>query len=96
MKKKMTNKKKMLAYVLNIDEDFGYSMKAIGEMMGVAPSTISNAIKEVAYQRQILNLQRQLQEAKEYIYNNTNIQPKRLEFASSVSFNSEDEDIFIG
>jgi predicted transcriptional regulator len=60
-KKKLTDKKKLMAYVLNKDEDFGYTMGKIGKMMGVSQSTISAAIKkEVTLRKQIYDLQTEL------------------------------------
>ncbi|MGM2692752.1 hypothetical protein ACS2QQ_27390 [Bacillus cereus group sp. Bce032] len=60
MRKKLTDKKKLMAYVLNKDEDFGYTMEKIGKMMGVSQSTISAAIKEVTLRKQIYDLQTEL------------------------------------
>lgn len=49
-----------MAYVLNKDEEFGYTMEKIGKMMGVSQSTISAAIKEVTLRKQIYDLQTEL------------------------------------
>lgn len=64
MQSKLTDLQKRMAYVLNKDINFGYSMSSIGELMGVSQSTISNAIKQVDYLRQITNLEMELEEAK--------------------------------
>lgn len=60
---KMTDRHKAMAYVLN--KEFGYSMSKISNLMGVAQSTISNAIKDFEYQRVIRNLEFELREARE-------------------------------
>ena len=44
MNRKLSDKKKCMAYVLNRDPDFRYSQKKIAKMMDVSQSTISNAI----------------------------------------------------
>lgn len=64
MRKKLTDKKKLMAYVLNKDEDFGYTMENIGKMMGVSQSTISAAIKDVTLRKQIYDLQTELNATK--------------------------------
>ena len=67
MKKKMSNKHKMIAYVLNQDPDFDYSMKKIAGLMDVSQSTISTSIKEITYQMQINDLRKELKKAKALI-----------------------------
>lgn len=62
MQTKMTQKHKLMAYVLNVE--FGYTMTAIAKLMGVAQSTISTAIKDVNYMRTISNLENALCEAR--------------------------------
>lgn len=64
MKQKMTDKHKFAAFVLNTDEDFGYSMTDIARLMKVSQSTISNSIKEVKYRQTISDLQKELEMAK--------------------------------
>lgn len=64
MQAKLSEMEKRMAYVLNKDMNYGYSMTKIGNMMGVSQSTISNAIKEVDYLRKINNLEAELNEAK--------------------------------
>lgn len=59
---KMTERHKAMAYVLN--REFGYPMTAIATLMGVAQSTISNAIKDFEYQRLIRNLEQELNNAR--------------------------------
>lgn len=61
---KMTKKHKMIAYLLNKDEDFGYSQEKIATLMGVSQSTISNAVKEIEYLRRIINLEKALSQAR--------------------------------
>ena len=90
MKKKMSDKKKLMAYVLNKDEDFGYSMDKISNLMDVAQSTVSNAVKEVTLKKKIYDLQNELNQVKgqlmssEYKNQNRLIQP--------ISFAEEDEE----
>lgn len=60
---KMTDRHKAMAYVLN--KEFGYSMSKISDLMGVAQSTISNAIKDFEYQMVIRNLEFELKEARQ-------------------------------
>lgn len=62
MQLKMTDKHKLMAYILN--KELGYSMVSIAQLMQVSQSTISNAIKEVEFRRQISNLEKELDEAK--------------------------------
>lgn len=76
MKKKMTDKHKMMAYVLNKDEDFNFPMKKIGDMMGVSQSTVSNSVKEVEFRNEIHNLKIELDEAKTQLIDN-GIEPQR-------------------
>ena len=64
MKRALTDKQKMMAYVLNQDPDFGYSQKKIADMMGVSQPTISNSIDDVQHWREIQDLTRQLNDAK--------------------------------
>ena len=61
---KMTKKHKMIAYLLNKDEDFGYSQEKIATLMGVSQSTISNAVKEIEYLRRISNLEKALSQTR--------------------------------
>ena len=61
---KMTKKHKMIAYLLNKDEDFGYSQEKIATLMGVSQSTISNAVKEIEYLRRISNLEKALSQVR--------------------------------
>lgn len=64
MKRKLSDKKKCMAYVLNRDQDFGYSQKKIAKMMDVSQSTISNAIDDVLHWKEIRDLTQQLEEAR--------------------------------
>lgn len=71
MKRKMTDKHKMMAYVLSTDADLNanknISQKEIGDIFGVAQSTIAQSNKETALKLQNLQLQKQLSEAKQEI-----------------------------
>ena len=55
---KMTEKHKLMAYVLHTE--FNYTKTSIAQLMGVAQSTISAAIKDVEYQKVIFGLQNEL------------------------------------
>jgi predicted transcriptional regulator len=54
-----------VAYLLN--QELGYTQAAIASLMGVSQSTISNMIKEFAYQQRIKNLENELEEARNII-----------------------------
>lgn len=69
MKRKLSDKKKCMAYVLNRDPDFGYSQKKIAKMMDVSQSTISNAIDDVLQWLEIRDLTQQLEEARNLLAN---------------------------
>lgn len=82
LKKKMSDKQKLMAFVLSKDEDFGYPMKKIGELMDVSTTTISTSIKEVKFQKEIYDLKQQLIEAKklaEMQYGKPRINPLTFE-----------------
>lgn len=78
MKAKLTNKQKQMAYILNKDEDFGFSMGKIGDLFGTSQSTISNAIKDINHQQEVNNLKQELAEAKRYLIEEKNIKPKPI------------------
>ncbi len=59
---KMTEKHKAMAYVLN--KEFGYTMVNISKLMNVSQSTISSAIKDFEYKRNIRNLENELKNAR--------------------------------
>ena len=61
----MTDKKKILAFVLNKDPDFNFSTAKIGEFLGVSQSTAWSAVKEVSVQRKIQNLESEIKEIKQ-------------------------------
>ncbi len=58
MKRLMTEKHQLMAYVLN--KIFHYTMSDIANLMKVSQSTISNAIRDVEYRRTIQDLQDEL------------------------------------
>lgn len=78
MKAKLTNKQKQMAYVLNKDDDFGFSMGKIGELFGTSQSTISNAIKDINHQQEVNNLKQELAETKRYLIEEQKIKPKPI------------------
>ena len=59
---KMTDRHKVMAYVLN--KEFCYRQSAIAQLMQVDQSTIANAVKEVSFRLTIQNLEKELQEAR--------------------------------
>lgn len=63
MQRKMTDKHKLMAYLLN--KEMGYSMTAIAQLMQVAQSTISISVREVEFRRTISNLENQLSKTKD-------------------------------
>lgn len=68
MKRALTEKHMLMAYVLN--KELGYSMQAIGTLMKVSQSTISNAISRVNTMIQMRNLQAELAEARQLLAQN--------------------------
>lgn len=68
MKKKMTDKHKLMAYVLSTDSDLNKSKKIthkdIGEMFGVNQSTVSLGIKDAKAMIKINNLENELSAVK--------------------------------
>ena len=64
---KMTRKHKLMAYILNKDEDFHYSQKKIAQLMDVAQSTISNATKEMEYLVEINDLKKELAQTRTFL-----------------------------
>ena len=64
MKKKLTEKHKMLAYIMKNDPDISYNknitQKEIADLFGVSQSTISQGIKDMGQKIQINNLQKQV------------------------------------
>lgn len=65
MGKKLSTKYFAIAFVLN--SEMGYTQKEIATLMKVSQSTISNMIKEFEYQKQIYDLQQELNNAREII-----------------------------
>lgn len=65
---KMTEKHKVLAYVLT--KEMGYTQSDVATLMKVSQSTIANACKDIAYKVTIQNLERELQEARMIIQEN--------------------------
>ncbi len=73
MRRALTEKQRRMAYLLNKDPDFDYSMSDIGQLMKVSQPTISNAVREVAiareihgYKKELLETKKELLESKEY------------------------------
>jgi len=64
-KKIMTDKHKLAAYVLH--EELGYKQKAIATLMEVEQPTISNGVKDARSMVKIKRLEKDLQEARDYV-----------------------------
>jgi predicted transcriptional regulator len=62
MKTKLTKKHKVSAYVLN--KELGYSQEDIANLMKVNQSSVSNAVKEIRYEKEIYDLKAELEEAR--------------------------------
>ena len=60
--RRLTIKHSAIAYILN--REMGYTQSAIAKLMGVSQGTVSNMIKEFEYQREIRNLQKDLDDAR--------------------------------
>ena len=63
--RRLTIKHSAIAYILN--REMGYTQSAIAKLMGVSQGTVSNMIKEFEYQREIRNLQKELDDARAII-----------------------------
>lgn len=74
--KKMTEKHKLIAYVLYTE--YGYKMVAIANLMGVAQSTISLAVKEISYKASSQDLSSQIQMIKLELQNLGYTEPQIL------------------
>lgn len=62
---KMTDKHKLMAYVLN--KEMGYTQSAIATLMQVSQSTVANMCKEASFRVSINNLEKELKEARKII-----------------------------
>jgi predicted transcriptional regulator len=91
MKKKMSDKKKLMAYVLNKDDEFNCSMTNISNLLGVSQSTISTSVKEIGLKKRIMNLENELGETKKLLINNKNLQIEN-KLISPVKFIAEDDE----
>lgn len=68
VKKALSDKEKMMAYLFSKDPDVvKYSTKKIGEIFNVSQSTAWNAVKEVATARKIYDLETELSETKKQL-----------------------------
>ena len=67
-KKRMNQKQKLVAYVLNTDIDLNrnknITQQEIGDILGFSQSTIAQSIKETKYQIRIKQLEKELSEIK--------------------------------
>jgi len=58
-------KEKKMAYILHYE--FGYTKKAIAELMKISPQQMGQWIKEASYEFQINNLQNEIMEMKQQL-----------------------------
>lgn len=66
-KAKMTPKRKLMAYVLNTDEEFQNTQQEIATLLHVTQPTVSNAIKDARHMVELRNMQQELAEAKQQL-----------------------------
>ena len=65
MSRKLTMQHMAVAYLLN--EELHYNQSDIARLMKVSQGTISNMIREFKYQRQIHDLEKELDEARQLL-----------------------------
>lgn len=70
---KMTDKHKMMAYILN--KEMGYKQDEIAKLMKVSQSTVANMCKEITFRVTISNLEKELQDARMLIQENGLLPP---------------------
>lgn len=75
--RRLTIKHSAIAYILN--REMGYTQSAIAKLMGVSQGTVSNMIKEFEYEREIRNLQKDLEDARAIIEKN-NLLPQNEDY----------------
>ena len=56
-----------MAYLLHTDNEFGFSMTDIAGFLGVSQGTISNWVKEAKYEIAVKNLDKELDETRNYL-----------------------------
>lgn len=82
MKTKMTDKHKLMAYVLNTDVDLNknhnITQKEIAKLFNVSQSTIATAIKEAKMRIEIDNLTKELSKVKGEVLKLDNIKTFQL------------------
>lgn len=68
MRQKMTDKHKLMAYVLSTDADLNreknITQGEIGKLLGVSQSSVAQGIKEARFRLRINELEQQLSQAK--------------------------------
>ena len=71
MKPKMSEKHKLMAYVLSTDADLNrhknITQSEIAKILGVSQSTVAQSIKEVKFRRRIDELEKELSQAKKEV-----------------------------
>ena len=73
---KMNAKRKLMAYILNTDEDFQNTQTEIATLLHVTQSTVSNAIKDARHMIEVRGLKEELANAKQQLLA-AGIQPNR-------------------
>ena len=84
MQRKMTDKKKLMAYVLLTDPEFNCTQKQIAPILGVSQSTVSAAVKEVELRKTIHDLRNELAAVKQEAIDQGYSHPYSLPPASEV------------
>ena len=71
MKQKMSEKHKLMAYVLSTDADLNrhknITQSEIANILGVSQSTVAQSIKEVKFRRRIDELEKELSQVKKEV-----------------------------
>ena len=71
MKQKMSEKHKLMAYVLSTDADLhinkNVTQSEIANILGVSQSTVAQSIKEVKFRRRIDELEKELSQVKKEV-----------------------------
>jgi predicted XRE-type DNA-binding protein len=75
MKRKLNEDQKLMAYVLNKNEKFRFTMKKIAVLFDVSQPTISNAIRDTSYQTKMKNLKKELESMENRIINDDVVKP---------------------
>ena len=77
MRSKLNKKQKIMAYVLSTDDDLNFNknitQKEIASLFAVSQSSISNSIKEIGYEKKIHMLEKELEQAKKELLEDSKV-----------------------